>query len=77
MAKKDTIIEILNYAGFKEHGKDGYKHPEKGMLFIKKYDCNELVDKLMELGAKHQCHQIRKSLKLDDEYDGFLFQPQA
>jgi len=77
MAKKDTIIEILNDAGFKEHGRDSYKHPEKGTLFLKKYECSELVDKLMDLGAKHQCHKIRQALKLNDEYEPFVFKPQA
>lgn len=74
MGKKNTIIEILAYAGFEEGGKNQFTHPKHGTLFLKSYTCQEMTEKLMLLGMRHKEHEIKKALGVVEE---FAFKPQA
>lgn len=78
MKEKDIIIEVLTKAGFVQHGKNSYKSiSHNATLFMKEYTYSELVSKLINIGASNQCHEIRKALRMNEEFDGFIYKAQA
>lgn len=77
MEEKDIIIEFLNKSGFKEKGKNQYFKEGIGLIFVREYKIEIVFKQILGLGRKHQAHDIRNALRINDCVETFSFNPQV
>jgi hypothetical protein len=75
--EKQIIIDFLEKSGFKEKGRDTYKREGTGTIFIREWSAIKVMWQIMELGEKHHANKLRDLLKISDQVETYIFNPQV
>lgn len=75
--EQGIIIAFLNKAGFEERGKNQYFKKDVGFIHIRKWDAEVVFNQIIELGEKHYANKLRDLLKISDQVETYVFNPQV
>ena len=75
--EQGIIIAFLNKAGFEERGKNQYFQKDLGRIHIKIWDARIVFNQIMELGEKHHANKISELLKISEQVETYVFNPQV
>jgi len=75
--EKRIIIDFLEKSGFEKKGVDTYKRKETGTIFIREWNATKVMWQIMELGEKHHANKLRDLLKISEQVETYVFNPQV